>query len=1302
MKNARTLLFIPVIMLSIAILFSPSGLQAGIQFPSGAKAVWNMEKAYREKTPTRERFCINGLWCWQPAGDIKDVVPQERWGYFKVPGSWPGFTNYMHKDSQIVHFHSSWKDINLREVTSAWYQREISIPADWTGRRIAVSTEYLNSHAVVYINDKQAGEVRFPGGEVDLSALCRPGEKYLLSLLVTALPLKAVMLSYSDTNTATEVKGTVARKGLCGDVYLSSVPRGEHIIEVGIDTSVQKWEITINAALEGLVPGRNYTLKVRITENGRIVKQFASRPFHAGDLKDGRFVFSEKWKPGNLWDLHTPKNMFELELSVLETGGNLLDALHPVRFGFREFWIEGRDFYLNGSRIFLSSVPLDNAQSGAVLANYEAAKESLLRLKSFGINFVFTHNYNCQPGSHISFAEILRAADDTGMLVSFSQPHFRDYEWEAPDADRINGYARHAEFYVRAARNHPSVVMYSMSHNTTGYSEDMNPDMIDGIQENRSPAGLKNVEGALRAEAIVRSLDQSRIVYHHSSGNLSSMHTTNFYPNFVPVQEQSDWFEHWATKGVKPLFTCEYATPMTWDWTMYRGWYQGKRAFGGAQVPWEFCLAEWNSQFLGDRAFRISEYEKKNLRWEAKQFRDGKVWKRWDYPFHLDSRELEERFPVFAMYLTDNWRAFRTWGVSAISPGEYSLFWKLREGVDRGRKEFKVDWENLQRPGFSPDYIEGRYERMEMAFERTDWTPTVAARALIRNNMPLLAYIGGKASRFTSKDHNFFPGETVEKQIIIINNSRETVSAECRWSFGLPEPVSGASKVRVKTGEQERIPLRFDLPAGLPPGNYQINLRVRFDSGETQEDSFSVHVLPGKVFLKPAGKVALFDPKGETGQLLKSMGVTYQPVEANVDLSAYDLFIVGKGALTTDGRAPDISHVRKGLKVIIFEQTSEVLEKRFGFRVQEYGLRQVFKRVPDHPVLAGLGTEHLRDWRGEATILPARLKYESSPRFGGAPTVRWCDIEVTRAWRCGNLGNVASALIEKPAIGDFLPIADGGFSLQYSPLMEYREGKGMVLFCQVDVTGRTESDPAAEILAGNILEYVSSWKPAQRRKPLYAGERRGKNFFKEAGLSPGSYEGGRIASDQVLIAGPGSGKKLGKHAAEVGAWLKAGGNLLAIGLDEEEANAFLPAKVRMKKEEHIAAFFEPFEMVSLFAGVGPADVHNRDPREMSLVYGGGAAIFGNGILARAENANVVFCQVAPWQFDDKKQNTKRTYRRASFLVARLLGNMGVSGSAPILSRFHTPVVAKTEKRFLTGLYLDIPEEWDDPYRFFRW
>ena len=387
--------------------------------------------------------------------------------------------------------------------------------------------------------------------------------------------------------------------------------------------------------------------------------------------------------------------------------------------------------------------------------------------------------------------------------------------------------------------------------------------------------------------------------------------------------------------------------------------------------------------------------------------------------------------------------------------------------------------------------------------------------------------------------------------------------------------------------------------------------------------------------------------------------------------------------------------------MIVFEQTAEVLEKRLGFRVEEYGLRQVFPRVPDHPLLAGLGVEQLRDWRGEATILPPRLKYEMRPRYG--PTVQWCGLPVTRPWRCGNRGNVASVLIEKPARGDFLPILDGGYSLQYSPLLEYREGRGMVLFCQMDVTGRTEPEPAADTLLRNVVRYASNWKPSARRAALYAGDPAGKRHLEAAGVPVASYEGGPLSASQVLILGTGGSRLPAAASAAIGDWLKTGGNLLAIGLDQAELKTVLPFPVTLKPAEHIATYFESAGMGSWLAGVGPADVHNRDPRTLPLVSGG-ADIVGDGILAKAKEANVVFCQFVPWQFSGSAQsNLRRTARRASCLVSRLLANLGVEASTPLLVRFNRPSGGANEQaRWRDGLYLDQPEEWDDPYRFFRW
>lgn len=1280
-------------------------LQAGGQtkessLPGNMQTVWSVEKAWREQTPTRERICVNGLWRWQPAKATENRVPEDAWGWFKVPGCWPGISNYMQKDCQAIAAHPMWKSEPLPQITVAWYQREITVPENWKGRRIALNLNCLNSMADVFVDDKPAGKLRFPGGELDLTDHCRPGATHTLSLRVTAMPLKDVLLSFRDSNAARTEAGTVARRGLCGDVYLVSMPNSPRITDVTVTTSTRKKQIAAKATVDGLRQDTKYVVHARILDQDQTVREFRSSPLTTSDETSKVVEFSETWLPDRLWDTHSPQNQYKLSLALEDSDARTLDVGFDERFGFREFWIDGRDFYLNGSRIYLSAVPFDNAQVSAAAASYAGARESLLRLKSFGINFVYTHNYGCEPGSHLAFDEILRAADDVGMLVALSQPHFSHYDWKSPESDRDNGYAEHAAAYARMAHNHPSVVFYSTSHNATGYAEDMNPDMIDGLKEPRtSTYELNNADRALRAEAIIRRLDPNRIVYHHAGGHIGAMHTINFYPNFVPIQEMSDWFEHWATKGAKPVFTCEYGAPFAWDWGMYRGWFKGERSFGSAQVPWDFCMAEWNAQFLGDTAFRISDAEKANLRWEAGKFKSGQLWRRWEYPNSLNSKNLTEREPIMAAYLTDNFRAFRTWGVSANSPWEHEQYWKLRDGVDRRRKELPTDWQNLQRPGFSPDYIDQQYERMDLAYEQSEWVPTAAAKSLLRNNLPLLGYIAGKSAAFTSKDHLFHPGESFEKQLVVLNNSRLPVTCDCTWSLDLRQAISGQRQVSVSTGDQARVPLSFALPESLPAGTYTLRAKFAFSNGPGQEDEFVIHVAPRPEPPKVAGsvKLSLFDPQGDVAKWLKGQGISHRSVGPDAQPAADEVLIVGRNALSVDGAAPDISRVREGLRVLIFEQSADVLEKRFGFRTAEYGLRQVFPRIPDHPLARGLSADHWRDWQGESTTLPPKLTYELRPRHG--PTVKWCDIPVPHLWRCGNRGNVASILIEKPARGDFLPIVDGGFSLQYSPLMEYREGRGMVLFCQLDVTGRTETDPVAEAVARRCSDYVQSWKPSSRRTVVYVGEEAGRAHLQACGITPQPF-GGELSPDQVLVVGSGGAEKL--DSARLVPWLKGGGRVVTIGLADQDLNNVLPFKVTTKQAEHISAWFEPFGAASPLAGLSPAEVHNRDPGPAPLVTEG-ANIIGDGILATSRDGNVVMCQIVPWRFAGPQLNHRKTFRRTSVLLSRILAGMGASGDTPLLERFHDGVSADSpKKRWREGLYLDQPEEWDDPYRFFRW
>jgi hypothetical protein len=1286
---------------------------SAVVLPEGVRAVWDIAQAFRQDTATRSRVCINGLWRWQPAAEDAREVPSKAWGYYKVPGNWPGIQDYMQSDYQTLYSHPSWAATPLGTVRNAWHERTITIPRDWAGRRIALELEYVNSFVAVLVDGKEVGRIRFPAGQVDLTQVVRPGATHTLSLLVVAMPLKAVMESYTDTNAARQRPGTVERRGLCGDAWLSSEPATARLRDVRIETSFRQSHVRFDVAIQGLAREKSYQLRARIRDQETLAAEFFGPRFTAADVTQDRMGFVSSWMPAKLWDLHTPTNQYDLELSLVEAGGDVVDIAYPVRFGFREFWIQGKDFYLNGTRLYLSLVPLDNAQVGAALATYAAARESFLRLQSFGINFVYGHNYGCEPGAHLSFNEILRAADDTGMLVALSQPHFSAYDWKSPQADRDNGYLQHAAFYVGVAGSHPSVVAYAMSHNATGYNEDMNPDLIDGVAAPRDTWSARNAALATRCEAIVKRLDPARLVYHHASGNLGALHAINFYPNFVPIQELDDWFGPWSGAGVKPVLLVEYGAPFGWDWTMYRGWYQGKREFGSAVVPWEYCLAEWNAQFLGDSAYRLSEAEKRNLRWEAKQFTTGRGWHRWDYPIAVGDERLDEVQPVQEAYTTHNWRAFRTWGVSGNSPWEHDRFWKLRDGFQPRRRELTVDWERLQRPGYSPDYIDRTYARFDLAYERTDWVATPTARSLLRNNAPVLAWIAGGPERFTAKDHCFYPGETVTKQVILLNNSRQRTGGVVSWRLDLPAEVKARVEVAVATGDQVRVPVQFQLPAEVESGTYRIRAAFRPEQGDLQEDVFEFSILPRPALPRMTSRIALFDPPGQTAQLLADRGIPCTLVEATNDLARYDVLLIGKNALTVKGAAPALERVREGLKVVVFEQAAAVLEQRLGFRVQEYGLRQAWPRLPGSSLLAGISAEHLRDWRGASTLLSPRLEYQLSPKYNGAPTVRWCGLEVPRLWRCGNRGTVASVLIEKPPRGAFLPIIDGGYALQYSPLLEYREGRGVILFCQLDVTGRTHSDPVADTMVVNILRYIDAWRSTPWRSAVYAGEAEGLAWLASCGIAATPYRGQPLGTEHVLIVAPGSGPELGASNKELASWIRNGGRILALGLDASQAGAILAERVGIKPGEHIAAPLDPGGLPEWFAGMASADLHNRDPRTLPLVTEG-ARVYGGGVLAATGSA--VLCQLRPWTFSTKPErfNQRRTFVRTSFGVSRLLANLGVPSATPLLERFGAPVGAAARsaegsstasghsERWLDGLYLTQPTEWDDPYRFFRW
>jgi beta-galactosidase len=1225
-----------------------------LPLPAPEGQLWDLARASRLTSATQEQVCLNGVWQFRPAleaGELAAPPQGPGWGWFKVPGSWSN-------DRSIdVRPAAAWVMAKMNGVRAAWYRRRFTCPADWQGRSIRLRFDLVQTQADVYVDGRKAGQVLWPGGALDVGEFCRPGAEQTLDVLAVAAPIDARTQTFMGPDRAFSAPAALTYRGLCGDVYLCSSPSGAAIGDVFVQPSVRDKRLALDVGLRDVPASGQFRLKASVEHEGRTVKEFESDAFSAADLREGRITLAAPWADPPLWDVDSPR-FCTLHLALTDQGGRVVDEALPQRFAFREFWLDGRDFVLNGKRIHLRAVVLnsaDNADTGSV----EGALSTFARMREYGFNFFIMGNYNFRPGEVNYFMDLVRAADRDGMLMSFSMPHIGDYRWQLDNPQVQARYRSVAAWCAGQVRNDPAVVLYAMNHNATGYQGDQNPELLDGVHGPDS----SNRRQALIAQGIVASLDPTRPIYHHESGNLGDFTTLNCYLNWAPVRERSNWLSVWAQKSRNPLFFVEWGLPHISSWSSYRG----------PQFIWSSPALQqaWTHEFaaalMGEAAYGENDIDVQALKTELAHWQKNEPFGWWELSGVI-SRDSDKVLNVTARYAAKNWPAHRTWGASAMLPWDQDELWHHRDGAPTAAQPLDTDWSSLQGPGVSPDHAVRGDNYLHSRYPEKDWEPSVLGRAFLRVNQPLLAYLGGAPPDFTDEGHNFRAGETFRKQAVLINDTRQPVTFSYRWS--LTGGPSGDGRAQVEPGGIALEPFEVKLPADTAPGAHALKLSVALPGGATEDDSLEIDVLPAARPPAAAPRIALYDPKGSTSRLLSGLGATFTEVAADADLSGYGLLVVGRDALTVAGPAPDIARVPDGLSVLVFEQRADVLQARLGFRTQVYGLRDVFTRLPDSPVLAGLSGAVLHDWRGASTLYPLYLQDPGD--YNNYPHTDWCGFSNSRVWRCGNGGNVASALIEKPARGDFSPILDGGFDLQYAPVLEYRQGSGRVVFCQADVTGRTEDEPAAQDIVRNLLSYCAGPATADRRTVYYAGAPEGRQALADLGIQTADPGGRALGDGDLLVLGPGAPAAARAGLADA---LARGLNLLALANGADDLDA-APLPCRWERRTIVSSALKPDARTGAFAGLSDAETHFVDFVELPLLSQPAPAD-KEGLLAsvRVGRGSVVFCQVAPWMFDPAKVPHDRTsYRRAGFLLARILANMGAPSQCPLLANWKQPAV----------------------------
>lgn len=332
----------------------------------------------------------------------------------------------------------------------AWYQREIEIPAAWSGKRVALLLERTRWQTDVYIDDKLMGSNRslVAPHEFELGLLS-PG-RHRLSIRVDNRMLQPPYRP--DGHSVSDAEGSTWN-GIVGRIELSATS------PVWID----------DAQVFPNVAKRSAELRVKI---GNLTGRAGS-----GSLRAGSVSIPVRWTvAGGQATLHVPLpkarpwSEFEptLQHLTLSLSGPKADDRREITFGLREIKAEGRHILLNGELFHFRAT---HDGGGFPLTGYPATDVStwkrIFRIcREWGLNGARFHSW-CPPEAAFT------AADEMGMYL---QPECG--MWNSFDADRkmLGVLNDETAALLKAYGNHPSLVLLGASNEPAGHYQEQLPE----------------------------------------------------------------------------------------------------------------------------------------------------------------------------------------------------------------------------------------------------------------------------------------------------------------------------------------------------------------------------------------------------------------------------------------------------------------------------------------------------------------------------------------------------------------------------------------------------------------------------------------------------------------------------------------------------------------------------------------------------------------------------------------------------------------------------------------------------------
>ena len=315
------------------------------------------------------------------------------------------------------------------------YRRTISVPQDWTGKRVFLRIGAAGHSAEVFLNGVRIAEHHcgYTAFSAELTELLTPGKDALLVIRVDSR-------EDQDIPPFGNVIDYMTYGGLYREAWLDI--REQSFLEDVFAMPALTGELRSLVAVSGDPSG--LTICQRVLDGDCVL---AEGIFPAGSdpvLKVEGFV---------PWDLDNPK-LYRLETSLQRDGQDL--DLEITNIGFRDAQFREDGFYLNGQKIKLrglnrhQSYPYVGYAMPASVQRYDA---DMLKLE-LGCNYVRTSHYPQSP-------HFIDRCDELGILVFTEIPGWQHIGGEAWKEQAL----RNVKDMVLQYRNHPSVILWGVRIN---------------------------------------------------------------------------------------------------------------------------------------------------------------------------------------------------------------------------------------------------------------------------------------------------------------------------------------------------------------------------------------------------------------------------------------------------------------------------------------------------------------------------------------------------------------------------------------------------------------------------------------------------------------------------------------------------------------------------------------------------------------------------------------------------------------------------------------------------------------------